>query len=111
MSFAEILLTGVYLFTLFYTIFWLLTLLDQKDLPRQKLKQFPKVSILIPAHNEEKHIKQSVDSVFRLDYPADKIEIILVDDGSTDNTSSVCRSIKKENPDRSIVLLSTPGQG
>ena len=111
MSAGEILLVMVYLFTLFYTIFWLLTLLDHKQIPGQKFQGFPKVSILIPAHNEEKYVKHCVDSVLGLDYPRDNLEIMIVNDGSTDNTLSVCRRIKDDNPDYSITLINTPNRG
>ena len=44
----------------------------------------PPISILVPAHNEEKNIVESVRSLLRLDYP--EIEVIVVNDGSTDGT-------------------------
>ncbi|GAG18984.1 unnamed protein product, partial [marine sediment metagenome] len=45
-----------------------------------------RVSIIIPAYNEEKNIDNVLQSATSLDYPKDKLEIILIDDGSTDNT-------------------------
>src|SRR5262249_16987195 len=46
-----------------------------------------RISILIPAHNEEKSIKDTVDSCLRQTRPAD--EIVVVNDGSTDNTGKI----------------------
>lgn len=44
----------------------------------------PPISILVPAHNEEKHIVESVRSLLLLDYP--ELEVVVVNDGSTDDT-------------------------
>ena len=56
-----------------------------------KPKRFPYVSIIIPAYNEEKVIGKTINSVLKLDYPKDKYEIIVVDDGSTDKTFKVAK--------------------
>ena len=55
----------------------------------------PKVSIVIPAYNEGDNIKGCLDSVFKSDYPKNKIEVIVVDDGSTDNTLRIVEKCKK----------------
>ena len=46
----------------------------------------PDISVVVPAYNEEKNIMQCIDSIFNSQYPANKIEVIVVDDGSTDST-------------------------
>ncbi|HIH91512.1 TPA: glycosyltransferase family 2 protein [Candidatus Woesearchaeota archaeon] len=51
----------------------------------------PKVSIIIPAYNEEQHIGDCISSVRSLAYPEEKTEIIVVDDGSADHTASIAR--------------------
>ena len=45
---------------------------------------FPKISVIVPAHNEEKTIQSCIQSLQRLDYP--NYEVVVVDDGSTDKT-------------------------
>ena len=47
------------------------------------------VSILIPAHNEDKVIGRTLEYMSKLDYPRDKIEVILLNDNSKDNTSNI----------------------
>jgi len=49
--------------------------------------KFPKVSIIIPAYNEEKIVENLLKSLMKLDYPKKKVEVIVVDDGSTDRTT------------------------
>ena len=53
---------------------------------RVKDDELPEVSIVVPAHNEEATIGVCLESLVEAHYPPDKMEIILVDDGSTDNT-------------------------
>lgn len=51
----------------------------------------PIVSIIIPTLNEEKNIKKCLDSVFSQNYPKDKLEVIVVDDKSTDDTLAIVK--------------------
>ncbi len=51
----------------------------------------PKVSIIIPAYNEEKNIGACLKSVKQLNYPKNKLEVIVVDDGSTDATAATAK--------------------
>lgn len=51
----------------------------------------PEVSLVIPVHNGEKTIAQAIEACLNQDYPKEKIEIIVVDDGSTDNTAKVIK--------------------
>ena len=51
-----------------------------------QLKEYPLVSILIPAHNEAMVIERTVDAMDRLIYPKDKLQIVIVNDCSTDKT-------------------------
>lgn len=51
-----------------------------------------KVSIIIPAFNEEKFLPLCLDSISRLNWPKDRFEIIVIDNGSTDNTCRIAES-------------------
>lgn len=53
----------------------------------------PYVSIIIPAYNEEKYIGQCLEALQNINYPSDRYEVIVVDNGSTDSTVSLCRNI------------------
>lgn len=51
----------------------------------------PHVTILIAAHNEERHLEQTLRNKLSLDYPRDKMEIIVVSDASSDRTEDIVR--------------------
>jgi cellulose synthase/poly-beta-1,6-N-acetylglucosamine synthase-like glycosyltransferase len=51
----------------------------------------PTVSVIISAYNEEKHIEAKIRNTLSLDYPRDRIEIIVGSDGSTDGTAEIVR--------------------
>ncbi|KAF6825218.1 hypothetical protein CPLU01_10424 [Colletotrichum plurivorum] len=51
-------------------------------------KRLPTISVIIPAYNESEFVKNSICSVVSSDYPKEKIHIIVVDDGSSDDTWS-----------------------
>jgi len=57
---------------------------------------FPMVSILIPAFNEEKHIADTLTNKIDLNYPKDKLEIIVVSDKSEDQTDAIVKRISEE---------------
>ncbi|MEJ7589954.1 MAG: glycosyltransferase family 2 protein [Planctomycetaceae bacterium] len=61
----------------------------------------PNVSVLIAAHNEESSIGDKVRNMLALDYPADRLQIVVVSDGSTDRTMEILRTF---NDPRVIVL-------
>ena len=49
----------------------------------------PSVSLIICAYNEEKSIAAKLQNTIKLDYPLDKLQVILADDGSTDKTVEI----------------------
>jgi cellulose synthase/poly-beta-1,6-N-acetylglucosamine synthase-like glycosyltransferase len=60
----------------------------------------PRVSIIIAAYNEEKDIAQKIENALALDYPSQKLEIIVASDCSTDRTDEIARGFQ----DRGIVV-------
>ncbi|MDQ3094313.1 MAG: glycosyltransferase, partial [bacterium] len=72
-------------------------------------KYSPLISIIIPAHNEEICIVDTVKSVLNNDYK--KKEIIVVDDGSLDTTLKILKTFKRKNKINNLVLVSQKNSG
>lgn len=60
-----------------------------------------KVSVIVPVYNDEKYLKQCIDSILNQTYS--NIELILIDDGSTDNSPKICEDYRQRD-DRVRVL-------
>jgi len=73
--------------------------------------ELPMVTVIIPAHNEEEVIEKKVKNTFTLDYPKDLLEVIVVDDGSTDKTSSILEELQRSAfPDLKIIRQPARGK-
>jgi biofilm PGA synthesis N-glycosyltransferase PgaC len=84
---------GVYFASLFLSVFWLLVLIERGWGRREgDLERTPKVSVIVPAYNEEEFIGDCVRSLLALDYPKDRLEVVVVNDGSSDRTREICES-------------------
>jgi cellulose synthase/poly-beta-1,6-N-acetylglucosamine synthase-like glycosyltransferase len=71
---------------------------------------FPKVTILIPAHNEAIVIARTVEAMLKLDYPPDKLDILVINDGSKDATGTIVQEYADK--DSRLRLYTVPeGQG
>jgi biofilm PGA synthesis N-glycosyltransferase PgaC len=93
---------GFSLFGIVYLLYFLFVLRNPKKEEYLKLienafkkelslRQLPIVSILVPAYNEEEVISRKLQNISTLDYPHEKIEVILIDDCSTDKTAHVAQ--------------------
>jgi glycosyltransferase involved in cell wall biosynthesis len=68
------------------------------------------VSVIIPAYNSARHIGECLESVIKQTY--EQIEIVLVDDGSTDNTVEILQEILRTNQSKkSIEIITQPNRG
>ena len=70
----------------------------------------PSVSILITAYNEEKDIEKKLRNTFDLDYPKDKLEIVVASDGSTDATDDIVRNYERNDRGIRVVLHRVEGR-
>jgi biofilm PGA synthesis N-glycosyltransferase PgaC len=104
----EYILWGVFLLLLInYSIFLLSVLRGLNNLKQQKGEQTIDefISVIIPFRNESENIISNVESIIKQDYPADKYEVIYIDDNSTDDSFKKLSEVKK--PDR-VKVLSLP---
>ena len=76
-----------------------------------KITAFPKFSIIIPTKNEETVIQRCLDSVLNVDYPRDKMQIIVVDGKSIDNTLKICSEFSEQYPENIQVICEKTVKG
>lgn len=96
-------------FGLFTAVFFLLTLIENRKTIRNPRppKQLPKVTVMVPACNEEKCLAKTVNSLLHLKYPKGKLQIIIIDDGSKDKTLDIARGFEKDG----VIVLTKPNGG
>lgn len=80
--------------SVYVQVFFFITFLENRKKiivrsGKTKLRSYPAVTITVPCWNEEGTVEATVNSILKLNYPQDKINIFLIDDGSTDNTLKV----------------------
>jgi cellulose synthase/poly-beta-1,6-N-acetylglucosamine synthase-like glycosyltransferase len=68
--------------------------------------EWPTISIVVPAYNEEHAIGRTIESLLLLDYPADRRQILILSDASTDRTDEIIRSFAA----RGVELLRMPAR-
>ncbi|MCK4429105.1 MAG: glycosyltransferase, partial [Candidatus Aenigmarchaeota archaeon] len=84
----DILTLFCYIVMIYCSVLWLLVLIKNRDKFREDegiTHSHPSVTVLVPAYNEEKHIKKSINSILSINYPKTMMKIICINDGSTDN--------------------------
>ncbi len=105
----KILVFSICLYAFVYLIVAIAIAIGEKRLKSRKLpSELPDVSVVICARNEEKVIRRCLDSLMLLDYPGDKLEILLVDDESEDSTMDIFREYTVQ--DTFFRVLSTAGE-
>ncbi|MCC0683916.1 glycosyltransferase family 2 protein [Clostridioides sp. ZZV14-6345] len=73
----------------------------------KKIDEYPMVSILVPAHNEAKVIGRTVESLLLLNYPKNKMELIVINDNSSDNSKEILEDIKNKYDNYNFTIINT----
>jgi len=84
-------------------LLWLLSSIFGR-LPRRDEAYAPRLSVLIVAHNEAERIERKIRNVLDSDYPAERLEVIVCSDGSTDRTNEIVSNY----PDERVRLVAIP---
>lgn len=93
---------SVFLFiSIFFEVFLLITFLENKKSLKLQINDsefyFPTATIIVPCFNEQESIFGTIESLLALNYPKDKFKIMIIDDGSTDNSWNLIQKYK-DNP-------------
>lgn len=101
-------------FTLYMEVFFLVTFSEErakmtKKHGDEKLSYYPSTTIIVPCWNEESTVSKTIDSLLALNYPKDKLNIFIVDDGSTDRTWEVIQKFK-DNPQVTLIKKENGGK-
>lgn len=75
--------------------------------PQLNSNELPSVSFVIVAHNEEDVIREKILNTLSLNYPKEKLEIVVASDNSTDMTNDIVRTFANEN----VKLFEVPNRG
>ena len=60
-------------------------------------QEFPHVTLIVTAYNEEKRIKEKIENSLELEYPDDKLTLVVASDSSTDETDAIVQSYAEQN--------------
>jgi hypothetical protein len=107
---AEVLAWGaaallVYVYAGYPLGLWILARL--RPLPVRRADVAPSVCVVISAFNEARHIRRKLENALALDHPADRFQIVVVSDASTDDTDRIVG----EFADRGVRLIRMPARG
>jgi cellulose synthase/poly-beta-1,6-N-acetylglucosamine synthase-like glycosyltransferase len=91
------LLLMVYVWAGYPVLLWLLGRFVARPSPKEHARR-PLVSVIVAAYNEETRIRAKLENCQLFDYPAEKIEIIVASDGSTDQTAAIVEGLAARDP-------------
>lgn len=77
------------------------------------LLYYPKVTIVVPAHNEDVVIAQTAKAILDMNYPHDRVELLLFADNCSDRTYEECLAVKAlpEYAGRDVTIIDRTGTG
>lgn len=114
-SSRDIITLAVLFLSLYFEVFMLITYIERRKTlqgrvlsPAMIHHDLPAVTIVVPCYNEEKTAGKTIESLLALDYPQNKLKIVAVNDGSTDNTLA---SLEKYRAYSNIEIISKENGG
>lgn len=107
LEFLIFLLPGVifvYAYFLYPAVLWLWGRMSSPHAGPDDPVQWPFITVVVPAYNEEKSIRRTIESLLAIDYPAERRQLLIVSDASSDRTDDIVR----EYAARGVELLRMP---
>ena len=96
--------TAVSLFMLLYILFGAVCASLYRNAPALDDKELPGCTVIVPAYNEGEHVAETLFSLLESDYPAEKLQIIAINDGSKDDTMEWIRYAENRSAGRIVSL-------
>ena len=87
-------------------LLWFLSVIRPR--PVQEGDVFPRATFIIPAYNEEKTIGEKISNTLSIDYPPDRIEVLVISNGSTDRTAEIVNGV--DDPRVALIDMKAPGK-
>ena len=100
-----------FVFKLSFFIYTFVRFLKYKAIPSVSNEKLPTVTVIVPAYNEGKQVWATLKSLAESDYPAHKVQLLAIDDGSKDDTWKWMLEAKKELGDRVSICQQPKNMG
>jgi cellulose synthase/poly-beta-1,6-N-acetylglucosamine synthase-like glycosyltransferase len=87
---------------LYFEVFLMISFFEKKPSKKDTSLpiHYPTVSMLVPCFNEERTLAKTIESLLSLQYPKDKLEIVVIDDGSRDSTAAIGQAYAARFPNQ-----------
>ncbi len=89
---------------------WRDAILERRDAPLLRGSDTPRISVIVPARNEEASIAAVLQDLFAQRYPHDRMEVLVIDDNSTDGTAALVRAMIPRWPQLQMLASAAPGK-
>ncbi len=95
---VDLVYLGAFVIMIFSSVLWLLVYFAHREevYSTPEPAELPGVTFLVPAYNEEENIEDTLQGLLDLDYPEEKLDIIAINDGSTDSTLEKMKRFEDE---------------
>ena len=80
-----------YAYVAYPALLWVASRLRGEPAALTDPAEWPMVTIIVPAYNEERRIRSTIESLLEIDYPPERRQILIASDGSTDGTDAIVR--------------------
>lgn len=115
-TFNNIITGGLFLVSIYsivrLTLYVVVSNYSASQPTKRRYIRYPKLTVVIPAHNEELGIERTLRSVLAAEYPCNRLQVIVADDGSTDSTSEIVQEfIRKYRGSAKVEMRSAPNRG
>jgi len=99
--------TLAYAYVVYPLVLWVLSLSLRRPMPEMSSEEWPTVSVSLPAYDEEGAIEGALDALLDVDYPPDRLQILVTSDASEDRTDEIVRGYAA----RGVELLRLDARG